>query len=162
MMTHVLNAQLIVYWITLNIVFPAHMNKYIQLALFTKGIRAPGCWRGIIWCERILRKNCWLVSKHFSKICLIIQYFQFTKITDFNGINVLKRKLVLEVPLGVLVGGFWVDPVFWLLTVPAISDIENNCDCPPKRLDTPPDFLADFWLFVFSGELISSTLLVTV
>ena len=71
----------------------------------------------------------------------------------------LKRKLIFGVPLGILVGRFWDDPAVWVLLVTVLTSVENNCDTTPRIAETDPAFLADFWHFFFSGELISSTLL---
>ena len=91
MATHVLNDQGIIYWIVSGILLPAHMHIKIQLAFFAQGIQAPSCHCGILQRECIRRKNCWIVSKHFSERCLMIQKFQFTKIINFNGITVFKK-----------------------------------------------------------------------
>ena len=63
---------------------------------------------------------------------------------------------------GVMVGGFLTDPVFWLLPFSSLVEVENNCGPTPIIAETPPAFLADCWLFIFSGDLILSTLLGTV
>ena len=60
-----------------------------------------------------------------------------------------------------LVGIFLTDPIGWLLPVPDLTGVDFF-DPHPRVADIPPAFLAEFWLFIFSGVLVSSTLLVTV
>ena len=74
----------------------------------------------------------------------------------------LRRTLILGVPLGVLVGGYWTDPAGSVLLDTVITDVENNCNPHPRILETLPNFFAYCWLFVFASELISSTLLLMV
>ena len=47
------------------------------------------------------------------------------------------------------VGGFWSDSVFWVPLVLVISGIGNNFDYPPIIADTPPDCIANCWIFFF-------------
>ena len=103
-------------------VLPTNVHKHIQLSIFSKGIKIPGCRCGIFQRECIWINDFWLVSRHFSELCLIIQKFQFTKIADFNGITFF-RMLVLGVLLGVLLSGFLDYPEVWLLMVTDLSGI---------------------------------------
>ena len=126
MTTHILNAQLIVYWVMSDIVLTSHIHKHIRLEFFTKVIQAPGCWCGILKHDYIQRNNCWLVSKHFRESCLIIQKPPFTKVTNFNDVTTFKRIFILGVPLRVLVDEFWSDTEDWLLLDPDLIGVENN------------------------------------
>ena len=74
----------------------------------------------------------------------------------------LKRTIILGVPLGVLVCVFWANPEGWVLLVPVLAGIKNNWNTPTRVTVTPTGFLADWWIFVFAGDIISSSLLVTV